>query len=282
MLENRAHFGKQKEVKLEKPRRVNSDIHVVTTYLPAGQLGVLPVNWYLIKAKEPVLVDTGMPIEREQFLETLRSLIDPVDIKWIFLTHDDNDHAGNLGQVMEAAPNARVVTPFVGFARLADSHVLPIDRMLLINPGQSFSAGDRELGVMRAPIWDSPATHTLYDPKSEVLFAADSLGALIPGPAEDVTDVSEAAYAEGFHTFARALSPWVHLVDQSKFDGHLETFRKLEAKTILSSHGPVAYGRADHLLRALSTVPTMEPFVGPDHEQMVAMMAMVEAGGQMN
>jgi flavorubredoxin len=267
---------------LEKPRRVNGDIHVVTTYLPAGQLGVLPVNWYLIKAKEPVLVDTGMPIEREQFLTTLGSLIDPADIRWIFLTHDDNDHAGNLGQVMEAAPRARVVTPFVGFARLADSHVLPIDRMLLINPGQSFSAGDRELTVMRPPIWDSPATHTLYDPKDEVFFAADSLGGFIPGPAEDVTDISEAAFAEGFHTFARALSPWVHLVDQSKFDRHLETFRKLEIRTILSGHGPVAHGRTAHLLRALSAVPTMEPFVGPDHEQMVAMMAMVEAGGQMN
>ena len=267
---------------MEKPRSVNGDIHVVTTYFPAGPLGVLPINWYLIEAKEPVLVDTGMPVEREQFLSTLGSLIDPVDIKWIFLTHDDNDHAGNLAQVMELAPKARVVTPFLGFARMADSHELPIERMLLINPGQSFSAGDRELTVMQPPIWDSPATHTLYDRKHEVLFAADSLGALIPGPAEEVTDVSEAAFAEGFHTFARALSPWVHLVDQTKFDKHLETFRKLGPKTVLSSHGPVARGRIDHLLRALSAVPAMEPFVGPDHEQMLAMMAKVEAGVSMN
>jgi flavorubredoxin len=267
---------------LERPRRVNGDIHVVTTYFPAGPLGFLPVNWYLVEAKEPVLVDTGMPIEREQFLATLSSLIDPVDIKWIFLTHDDNDHAGNLGQVMKLAPNARVVTPFVGFARLADSHELPIERMLLINPGQSFSAGDREFTVMQPPIWDSPATHTLYDPKDEVLFAADSLGAFIPGPAEEVTDVSEAAFSEGFHTFARALSPWVHLVDQGKFDKHLERFRKLEPKTILSSHGLVARGRADYLLRAVSALPAMEPFVGPDHEEMLAMMAGVEAGAKMN
>jgi flavorubredoxin len=264
---------------MEKPRRVNADTYVVTTNFPAGQLGILPINWYLIEAQEPVLVDTGMPIEREQFLTTLGSLIDPADINWIFLTHDDNDHAGNLAQTMEAAPNARVVIPFIGFARMADSHELPLDRVLLINPGQSFSAGDRELTVVQPPIWDSPATHGLYDPKNSVLFSADSLGAFIPGPAEEVSDVPEAAFAEGFHTFARALSPWMHLVDQSKFDKHLEAVRQLKPKTILSSHGPVAHGRTDFLLKALSAAPAMEPFVGPDHEQMLAMMAELEAVG---
>lgn len=264
---------------MEKPRRANADTYVVRTDFPAGPMGILPINWYLIEAREPVLIDTGMPIEREQFLTTLQSLIDPRDIKWIFLTHDDNDHAGNIAQAMELAPNARVVIPFVGFARMADSHELPLDRVLLINPGQSFSAGDRQLAVVQPPYWDSPATHALYDPKNSVLFAADSLGAFIPAPAEEVADVPEAAFAEGFHTFARALSPWLHLVDQAKFEDHLNTVRRLDPQTILSSHGPAAHGRTDYLLDALLTVPAMEPFVGPDHEEMLAMMAKVEAGG---
>jgi len=264
---------------LEKPRRVDGDTYIVTTNFPAGQLGILPINWYLIEAREPVLIDTGMPIEREQFLTTLGSLIDPAEIKWIFLTHDDNDHAGNLAQAMKAAPNARVLMPFLGFARLADSHVLPMDRVLLINPGQSFSAGDRELTVLRPPVWDSPATQALYDPKNRTLFSSDSLGAFIPGPAEVVTDIPEAAFTEGFQTFARALSPWIHLVDQSKFDRHLDTISRLEPRTILSSHGLVAHGCADSLLKALSAAPAMEPFVGPDHEEMLAMMAEPEPAG---
>jgi flavorubredoxin len=264
---------------LEKPRRVDGDTYVVMTNFPAGQLGILPINWYLIEAQEPVLVDTGMPIEREQFLITLGSLIDPAEIKWIFLTHDDNDHAGNLAQAMKAAPNARLVIPFLAFARLADSHVLSMDRVLLINPGQSFSAGDRELMVLRPPIWDSPATQALYDPKNRTLFSADALGAFIPEPAEDVTDILEAVYTENFQTFACAISPWIHLVDQSKFDQHLAAVSKLEPRTILSSHGLVAHGRADSLLKALSAAPAMEPFVGPDHEEMLAMMAEPEPAG---
>lgn len=262
---------------MNKPRRANADTYIVTTDLPAGQFGILPVNWYLIEAQEPILVDTGMSIERELFLTTLGSLIDPAEIKWIFLTHDDNDHAGNLGQVMKVAPNARLVIPFIAFARLADSHELSIERVLLINPGQSFSAGDRALTIIQPPVWDSPATHCAYDSKNAVLFTSDALGALIPQPAEEVSDVPEAAFAEGFHTFARALSPWLQFVDQDKFDRHLEKIRELKPKTILSSHGPVAQDRTDSLLKALSAVPAMEPFVGPDHEQILAAMAKMKA-----
>ena len=62
---------------MEKPRRINADTDIVATFFPAGPLGFLPVNWYLIRAQEPVLVDTAFPIQREQFLTTLGSMIDP-------------------------------------------------------------------------------------------------------------------------------------------------------------------------------------------------------------
>ncbi len=264
---------------MESPYRAAEDTYMVTTNFPAGNFGILPINWYLVEAQEPILVDTGMRVEQKEFMPTLRSLIDPQEIRWIFLTHDDNDHAGSLGQMLEAAPNARLVTNFIGFARLADSWEIPMDRLLLVNPGQSFSAGDRELTVLRPPIWDSPATHGFYDSKTGVLFSADAFGGFVPSPAQDVADVPETDYAHGFLTFARALSPWMTLVDQRKFDSTLEEIRRLGPSTILSSHGPVARGRTETHIRALSTVPSMEPFVGPDQAAMEALMATVEAGG---
>ena len=175
--------------------------------------------------------------------------------------------------MLKLAPDARVVTPFVGMARMADTHEFPIERLLLINPGQKFSAGDREFTVFRPPNWDSPATHGCFDSKTKTLFCADSLGGFIPGPAENVTDIAEAAFTEGFQTFASALSPWLHLTDQAKFDAHVNAVRQFEPEMILSSHGLVAKGKLDPLLKTLSSVPSMEPFVGPDHDAMIAMMA---------
>jgi flavorubredoxin len=245
---------------------------MVSTFAPSGQRGYLPINWYLLTAKEPVLVDTGTPIERGPFLTTLRSLIEPEEIKWIFITHEEADHAGNLVQAMSIAPNARVVLPFIGMSRLRDAFELPLERVLLINPGQKFSAGDRDLGVIRPPIWDSPASQALFDAKNSVLFAADALGGFIPGPAEAVEDVPEAAFLEGYCDLARSLSPWLHLVDADKFGAHLETVRRLAPETVLSSHGVVAQRRTDWLLKALATVPAMEPWVGPNHDEVIASM----------
>jgi flavorubredoxin len=56
--------------------------------------GLLPVNTFVIKAQELVLVDAGMGIESEEFMKALEAIIDRHDLKWVWLTHDDADHAG--------------------------------------------------------------------------------------------------------------------------------------------------------------------------------------------
>ena len=34
-------------------------------------------------------------------------LVDPDDIRWVFLSHEDGDHTGSLDQVLAAAPRRR-------------------------------------------------------------------------------------------------------------------------------------------------------------------------------
>jgi flavorubredoxin len=50
-------------------------------------LGFLPVNAYLLRAEEPLLVDTGLPASRPDFLQALWTQIEPADLRWIYLTH---------------------------------------------------------------------------------------------------------------------------------------------------------------------------------------------------
>jgi flavorubredoxin len=42
-------------------------------------------------------------------LKDVFSLVDPEDIKWVFISHDDVDHTGNVNALLEAAPNATLV-----------------------------------------------------------------------------------------------------------------------------------------------------------------------------
>jgi glyoxylase-like metal-dependent hydrolase (beta-lactamase superfamily II) len=94
-------------VSMDKPHQVTPDIEVLPAHFAIPGMGFLPVNAFVIKATEPVLVDTGMGMDSEEFMKALKSVINPQDLRWVWLTHDDADHTGSLRKVLEAAPAAR-------------------------------------------------------------------------------------------------------------------------------------------------------------------------------
>ncbi len=266
-----------------EPYIAADDVWVLPSYLPvpdvpAPGLGSLVINSYLIKSADPVLIDTGMPVVREEFLNALWSLIDPKDLKWVLLTHDDADHSGALMEVLEAAPQAKVYTQFVGLARLETAYHLPVDRFGMVNPGDTLNAGGRELGILRPPLFDSPATNAIFDAKSGVLMTADSFGALLPAPAQDVSDVGDEAFYEGFYLFNRLNHPWFSLVDLQKFLVLLENIRKLDPKVIASCHAPMARGRTDAHLKAMARITDMDPVPLPDQALLDSILAQIQDG----
>ena len=45
---------------MSKPHQVAQDIAVIPAHFPIPGAGCVPINAFVIKAKEPILVDTGM------------------------------------------------------------------------------------------------------------------------------------------------------------------------------------------------------------------------------
>ena len=63
---------------------------------------------YLILAEEIILIDTGLPKNGKDILNELKSMdIEPHDIKYILITHDDMDHVGSLA-LLEKASGAKI------------------------------------------------------------------------------------------------------------------------------------------------------------------------------
>ena len=85
---------------LLEPYQIAKETFVIPWALEAPPVGHFPMNSMVIRGAEPVLVDTGAPAVRPQWLEAAWSVVDPMDVKWVFLTHDDRDHAGNLLPVL--------------------------------------------------------------------------------------------------------------------------------------------------------------------------------------
>ena len=262
---------------MEEILRPHDDIRVIPSFVPIPGVGFLPVNAFVLLGQEPVLVDTGLAFESEQFLDRLREVLDPAELRWIFLTHDDADHTGSLQQLMDLAPNARLATNAMSAMRMSTVWPVPMDRLYAINPGESLQAGDRKLSAIRPPLFDNPMSTALYDETSGTLFSCDAFGAIVPRPTERAEDLSEGELTPGMVVWACSDSPWVHMVDRTRYGAVLEEIGRIEPKLILSSHLPPAGGASTQsFLKVLASVPDAEPFMSPNQvqiEQMLAQMA---------
>jgi len=265
---------------MDKPFQVNRDTSILPSHLPlpVQGFGYLGINAYVLKSQQPVLVDTGMGIEADEFMSALESIIDPNEIRWIWITHDDADHIGNLEAVLERAPKAKIVTNIIGVARMETSWHINLDMVHLVNPGGTMDVGDRTLRAVRPPLFDSPATMGLYDPKGDVFFSSDCFGAFIPEPVPSAQDVACDVLIEGFGMFNKGNHPWVHLVDENKLGSVLNVIKEMNPHTILSGHLPPASGMVDWFLETMSQLPATDPFVGPNQLEIEQIMAQVNAG----
>ena len=263
---------------MAKASQVMKDIEIISSYFPIPNTGFLAVNAFLIKAKEPVLVDTGMGIESEEFMEALKSIIDPKDLKWVWITHDDADHTGNLKEVLEAASNARLVANSLAVLRMCTAWQVPMDRVYWLNPGESIDVGDRKLTAVRPPLFDNPTTIGIYDDKSKAFFSADCFGAIVPSPVQDIDDLKDEELSQGMISWAGADNPWIYMNKTEVLSQALDGIRKMAPKIILSSHLPPVQGKNEQLLDLLAKVPSSAPFVAPNQEALEQILAQMRGG----
>ncbi len=260
-----------------EPYQVGPDIEVLPSYFPIPGLGILPINAFVLRAAEPVLVDTGLVLLSDEFMVQLSSVIDSEDLRWLWLTHTDADHIGSLRRLLAEAPALRVITTFLALGKMSLFQPLPPDRVYLLNPGQSISVGDRTLTAIKPPTYDAPETTGFHDSRSGAFFSADSFGALMSEPVENAAEIGAKNLRQGLVKWATVDSPWLHAIDKAKFTQALNGIRKLAPKVILSAHLPAAHGMCDELLEYLAAAPAAEPFVGPDQPAFEAMLAQMAA-----
>lgn len=259
---------------MDAPYAATPDVHVLPSHLPLPGMGVLPINAYVLHADEPVLVDTGIGLDGDAFIDALSSVIDPALIRWVWLTHDDSDHTGAIEQVFELAPNARLVCHGLSALRMSSWWGVPMDRVHAIRVGDRLAIGDRTLLAVAPPLYDNPMSTGFIDEATGVLFSVDSFGAIIPEPTTDAAEVPATALADGMAAWAALDSPWTELVDRSRFGLVLEGVRQMQPTAILSSHLPAARGSSlDSFLGVLANVPDVEHAPAPGAEEFQQMLA---------
>lgn len=264
------------------PTKIAADTYVIHQVQPAlGEPLYVYLNSMVILGKEPMIVDTGTPANRQQWLSDVFSLVEPEDVRWVFLSHDDVDHSGNLDEVMTACPNAQLVCSWAMIERHTNCFNFPLDRCRWIVHEESFSIGDRTLHAVRPPVFDSPTTRGLFDPTTGVYWAVDTFATPLPDPAMGVADLDSDFWQFGMTMFAfGAVSPWLAMLDHDKYGRFVDGVQALDITTIAACHSPVIEGpfiaRAFEHVRAL---PSVDPPELPDQsilDQIIAATALPE------
>jgi len=184
-----------------------------------------------------------MAENRDQYLADVFGLGDPADVRWVFISHDDVDHTGNLDALIEACPNATAVLNWFITERMGASLEVPPTRWGWVADGESFDVGDRRLHAVRPPIVDAPTTRGLYDPATGVYWSSDSVATPMLTPVRNVGELDGESWSEGRATFDHHISPWLGIVDDERYQLTVDRIESLQPHVIAGCHTPVIDGR---------------------------------------
>ena len=207
------------------PYRIAAETFVIPWNLPAPPMGYFPINSMLIRGAEPTLIDTGAPADREAWL-----------------SHDDRDQSGNLMQVMEACPNATLLTSWFAVGRMFEEWEIPLDRVRFVNDGDSVDLGDRELVALRPPVFDNPTTRGVFDTHTGAYWSVDTFATNVPEPLAESADLPDSAFEDGQLLGGRLIAPWGELLDDAKYQRYVDRVQQLDITVVAGCHTPVLRG----------------------------------------
>jgi hypothetical protein len=280
-ISTRRHPMNHHDTLAPAPYQVAPDTWVVPELFPAGPDAFVPINSAVIAGNEPVIVDTGTALNRDRWLDAVGSIVDFADVRWIYLSHDDHDHVGNLLQVLELAPRATLVTTWFSLERLAGDLRVPLERVRWINDGDTFDAGDRTLLARRPPIFDSPTTRGLFDPTTGVYWAGDAFASLVPGHVTDAAETPAPMWEDTFMQLNSLVSPWHEYADAARYGALVDTVATLAPSVVVAGHTPALTGdrlaAGFDLLRQLPGRPAAKELGQADLDAMLAGAAVAAA-----
>ncbi len=195
----------------------------------------------VIGEKATVLIDTVMPMGWPQLKADLRNVLGGRKLDYIFPTHPESPHMGNLEALCAEYPDARIVGDLRNYHLFLPHLARHFQPM---RAEESIDLGGRRLVLKPAVIHDLPNSLWGYEPEARILFVADSFpythdhetgqcgmtSEELPSPIrpEDTSVV-----------ISRALN-WARYVDATPLMADLRKFLKSNpADLICPSHGGV-------------------------------------------
>lgn len=210
--------------------------------LPDGSIEHSYSSAFLVCGQErSMLIDTGHPkdwpvVERQ--LDELLGAAPPLE--WIFPTHPEVTHAGNLGRLLRKLPGARMCGEPRDFQLVFPDYA---DRMVGVAVGDEIELGGRPVVFVDAVFRDLVSSLWAYDRRGRVLFSGDGLGYGHYHAAEQCGKLAEEtpdlAIGDLVGIFLEYALYWTRLKDVNPYLERLERLMSVEYQVdlIAGAHG---------------------------------------------
>jgi len=190
-------------------------------------------NAYIIKGTEKTaLIDTVDPTKGEDLIKNLKGPgVEKLD--YIISNHAEQDHSGTIPKMLDLYPEARVVTNEKCKDFLKNLLLIPNERFIVINDGNTLSLGNKTLKFTFTPWVHWPETMVTFLMEDKILFSCDFFGShlatssLFAEEREKLLESAKRYYAEIMMPFRTSIRK------------NIEKISELETEMIAPSHGPI-------------------------------------------
>jgi flavorubredoxin len=198
-------------------------------------------NAYLVRGREKVaLIDTADPTMTGALMAYLETV---PTVDYVIANHAEQDHSGSLPQVLAKYPSAKVVATPKCRDLLVAMLLIPEDRFVTVNDGQTLSLGDKTLEFIYAPWVHWPETMLTYLREDRILFPCDLFGSHLATTDMYVSNEGQ-VYEAAKRYYAEIMMPF-----RTNIEKHLERLNSYKIDIIAPSHGPM-YDKPSFILEA--------------------------------
>lgn len=200
-------------------------------------------NSYLIIDDKVTLVDTVKHYLAAEMLGRIRALVDPKQIDYLVVNHVEMDHSGSVPEIMEIAPQAKIVTSPKGKQGL-EMHYRKDWEYILVHNLDELKIGSRTLKFVLTPMVHWPDNMVTYIPEDRLLLSNDAFGQHIASSERFVDELGwEVVREEAASYYANIVFPYGDQVGKA-----LEVVNTLPVEIIAPSHGLIWRSHLPELL----------------------------------
>jgi NADH oxidase (H2O-forming) len=189
-------------------------------------------NSYFIDAEIKAVIDTSKETFKEEFLNKIKQVANPADIKVIVVNHTEPDHSGNVKHLLKMAPKAKVYGSGQAINFLKEIINEPFESVV-VKDGDKLSLGNKTLHFIGAPNLHWPDTIYTYLEEDKILFTCDSFGSHYCH--EEMFDDMIGDFSADFkYYFDVILRPFSRFMIKA-----IEKVETLDLTMICPGHGPI-------------------------------------------